>query len=77
MRDGCDAVAIVCTNMRGAGVAEPLERELGIPVLPIRLQRRYGRAWLVPGVSPARIKGWGSLFQDERPATVGPIPGDR
>jgi maleate isomerase len=30
---GCDAVAIVCTNMRGARVAADLERELGVPVL--------------------------------------------
>jgi maleate isomerase len=30
---GCDAVAIVCTNMRGAAVAARLERELGLPVL--------------------------------------------
>jgi maleate isomerase len=28
-----DAIAILCTNMRGAEVAAPLERELGIPVL--------------------------------------------
>ena len=32
-REGCDAAAIVCTNMRGAAVAPALERELGIPVL--------------------------------------------
>jgi maleate isomerase len=30
---GCDAEAIVCTNMRGAAVAARLERELGLPVL--------------------------------------------
>ena len=29
---GVDAVAIVCTNMRGAGLAEELEAELGVPV---------------------------------------------
>ena len=28
-----DAIVILCTNMRGAEVAAPLERELGIPVL--------------------------------------------
>ncbi len=31
-RAGVDAVAIVCTNMRGAGLAEKLEGELGVPV---------------------------------------------
>ena len=75
-RDGCDAVAIVCTNMRGAGLAEPLERELGIPVYD-SIATTLWKSLAVAGVSPARIKGWGSLFQDERPATVGPIPGDR
>ena len=29
---GVDAVAIVCTNMRGAGLAAELEAELGVPV---------------------------------------------
>lgn len=29
----CDAIVILCTNMRGALVAAELERELGIPVL--------------------------------------------
>ncbi|OSP53789.1 aspartate/glutamate racemase family protein [Pseudoruegeria sp. SK021] len=32
-RDKPDAIAIVCTNMRGPFVAAKLERELGIPVL--------------------------------------------
>ena len=31
--EGCDAAAVVCTNMRGAEAAPFLERELGIPVL--------------------------------------------
>jgi len=31
--EDCDAVAIVCTNMRGAAVAARLERELALPVL--------------------------------------------
>ena len=31
-REGCEAVAVVCTNMRGARLAEALEAELGIPV---------------------------------------------
>ncbi len=31
--DGCDAVAIVCTNMRAARIAARLEPELGLPIL--------------------------------------------
>src|SRR6202012_2324115 len=29
-REGCDAVVVLCTNMRGAGLAERLDRELGV-----------------------------------------------
>src|ERR1700760_831288 len=32
VREGADAVVVLCTNMRGAGVAEPLERKLGAGV---------------------------------------------
>jgi maleate isomerase len=74
-RDGCDAVAIVCTNMRGAGLAEPLERELGIPIYD-SIAATLWKSLAVAGVSPARIKGWGGLFQDERLAAIGPIPGE-
>ena len=31
-RDGCEAIAILCTNLRGALVAAGLEAELGLPV---------------------------------------------
>ena len=33
VQDGCDAVAIVCTNLRGAGIAATLEQKLGVPVI--------------------------------------------
>ena len=33
VQDGCDAVAIVCTNLRGALIAASLEQELGVPIL--------------------------------------------
>jgi maleate isomerase len=75
-RDGCDAVAIVCTNVRGAGLAEPLERELGIPVYD-SIAATLWKSLAVAGVSPSRVKGWGSLFRDERLATVGPVSGER
>ena len=31
--EGCEAIAIVCTNMRGAAVAARLEAEMGLPIL--------------------------------------------
>ena len=64
-REGCDAVAIVCTNMRGAGLAAPLERELGIPVYD-SIATTLWKSLDVAGVPPARIEGWGRLFQDDR-----------
>ncbi|MGI4807290.1 MAG: maleate cis-trans isomerase family protein [Janthinobacterium lividum] len=33
VQEGCDAVAIVCTNLRGGLIAAALEQELGVPVL--------------------------------------------
>lgn len=33
VQEGCDAVAIVCTNLRGAMIAASLEEELGVPIL--------------------------------------------
>jgi maleate isomerase len=74
-REGCDAAAIVCTNMRGAGLAEPLERELGIPVYD-SIATTLWKSLDVAGVPPARVKGWGRLFQDSRLA-AGTSTGDR
>jgi maleate isomerase len=62
VREGADAVAIVCTNMRGAAVAARLERELGIPVydsVAVTLAKCLG----VTGVDPARVTGWGGVFR--------------
>ena len=64
-REGCDAVAIVCTNMRGAPLAAPLERELGVPVYD-SIATTLWKSLDVAGVSSARIEGWGRLFQDDR-----------
>ncbi|MDJ1159201.1 aspartate/glutamate racemase family protein [Chelatococcus sp. SYSU_G07232] len=60
-RERCDAVAVVCTNMRGAPVAEALERELGIPVYD-SIATTLWKALLVAGADPARVRGWGGLF---------------
>ena len=31
-KEGCDAIVVLCTNMRGAPVAPRIEPELGIPI---------------------------------------------
>ena len=57
-----DAIAVVCTNFRGAIEAAALEREFGIPVLDsvaVTLWDCLRKA----GVDPAPIDGAGRLFQ--------------
>ena len=66
-REGCEAVAIVCTNMRGARVAEPLEAELGIPVYD-SIATTLWKSLRLAGVDPSRVQGWGSLFAGHMPA---------
>lgn len=58
---GPDAIAIVCTNMRGALVGAEVERELGIPVYDSVSTTLWGclRALEVPTASLARF---GSMF---------------
>jgi len=65
VREGSDAIVVLCTNMRGAGAAEPLERKLGVGIfdsIAVTL-----RACLVAaGVDPSIVRGWGGLFADPR-----------
>ncbi|MEL6521486.1 MAG: aspartate/glutamate racemase family protein [Pseudomonadota bacterium] len=56
-----DAIAIYCTNFRGAGLAETVEQETGIPVLD-SVSTALWKSMLVAGDDPKRIKGWGQLF---------------
>lgn len=60
-REGCDAVAIVCTNMRGAPIAAAIESELGIPVLD-SIATTLWKSLAVAGVDPRCIRHWGSIF---------------
>lgn len=61
VRDGCDAVAIVCTNMRGAGLAPALERETGVPVLD-SVSVTLWKSLLLAGRPSQGLAAWGSLF---------------
>jgi maleate isomerase len=64
-REGCDAIAIVCTNMRGAGLVEQLEGELGIPIYD-SIATTLWKSLNVAGVTSSRIRQWGRLFRDAR-----------
>jgi maleate isomerase len=56
------AITILCTNMRGAPLVEALERELGIPVYDSVALALWASLRAV-GIDPARVQGWGRLFQ--------------
>lgn len=60
-REGCDAVAVVCTNMRGAAVIERLEAELGIPVYD-SVAVTLWKSLMVVAIDPTQVRGWGCLF---------------
>lgn len=59
--EGCDAVAVVCTNMDGARIGAELERELGVPVLDSVAVTLWA-CLRAAGADPARVAGWGGLF---------------
>ena len=56
-----DAIAIVCTNMRGAPLAEELEAAYGIPVYDT-VATTVWKSLKIAGVDTRRVKGWGTIF---------------
>lgn len=56
-----DAITIYCTNFRGARLAPIIEQETGIPVLD-SVSTALWKSMQVAGDDPARIQGWGRLF---------------
>jgi maleate isomerase len=73
-REGCDAVAIVCTNMDGASLAPALEAELGVPVYD-SIAVTLWTSFAATGLDPAMLAPWGSLFSGERPTASSVNPG--
>lgn len=60
-----EAITILCTNLRGAGIVPALERELGIPIYD-SVSVTIWKTLALAGIDPSRITGWGGLFQDPR-----------
>lgn len=60
-----EAIVILCTNLRGAGIVGKLERELGIPIYD-SVSVTVWKTLLMAGIDPACITGWGQLFSDRR-----------
>lgn len=62
-RNSPDAVVVLCTNMRGAGIAERLELETGVPVYDT-VAATVWKCLKMVDVDIRRVRGWGRLFQD-------------
>ena len=56
-----DAIAIVCTNMRGAPLAEEMEAQHDVPIYDT-VATTVWKSLKVAGVDTKRVKGWGRLF---------------
>ena len=56
-----EAIAIICTNMRGAPLAEELEAAHGIPVYDT-VSTTVWKSLKIAGVETSRLKGWGTIF---------------
>ena len=56
-----DAIAIFCTNMRGAPLAQELEKAHGVPVYDT-VSTTVWKSLKIAGVDAKRVKGWGRLF---------------
>lgn len=71
--EGCDAVAILCTNMRGAGVACALELELEVTIydsVAVTLWACLDRL----GVATAPLTSWGRMFEQPSGARSATTP---
>lgn len=58
---GCDAVAVVCTNMDGARIGAALEAKLGVPVLDSVAVTLWA-SLRAAGAATTTVQGWGRLF---------------
>lgn len=58
-----DAITIFCTNLRGAAVVADMEAELGLPIYDT-IATALWASMRSAGIAPARVEGWGRLFQE-------------
>jgi maleate isomerase len=63
-RDGCDAIAILCTNMRGAPLVAALEREIEIPIYDSVAVTLWA-CLKATGIDTTALSPWGRLFATE------------
>ncbi len=58
-----DAITIFCTNLKGAAIVPMLEAELGLPIYDTVATALWA-SLKTADINPARIQGWGRLFQE-------------
>lgn len=58
-----DAITIFCTNLAGAPLVAELEAEFGIPIYDT-ISTVVWKSLRLAGADPARVTGWGRLFQE-------------
>ncbi len=58
-----DAIAILCTNLRGGPLVPELEAELGIPVYD-SVATVVWKSLQLAGIDTRRIQAWGRLFKE-------------
>lgn len=61
---GPECITTFCTNLRAAQLVPRLEAELGIPVYDT-VATAIWSSLRTAGVDPARVTGWGRLFQEK------------
>ena len=57
-----DAIAILCTNLRGGPLVAELEAETGIPIHD-SIATVVWKSLQLAGADPRRVRGWGQLFE--------------
>ncbi len=58
-----DAIAILCTNLRGGPLVPALEAELGLPVYD-SVATVVWKALRLAGIDTRRVQSWGRLFKE-------------
>jgi maleate isomerase len=58
-----DAIAILCTNLRGGPLVTRLEAELGLPVYD-SVATAVWKSLRLAGIDTRRVRSWGRLFQE-------------
>jgi maleate isomerase len=59
--DRPDAIAVLCTNLRGAPLVSELEAEFDIPIHD-SVAVTIWKSLKLAGVDPTRVQGWGRVF---------------